>query len=51
MLPSIEWLDKKISELATATEPVRASIEAKIVTDLQAYSEADWNDLAKVVEE
>ncbi|MBO4496488.1 MAG: DUF1653 domain-containing protein [Clostridiales bacterium] len=52
MLPSIEWLDKKLQELAGTSDPsARASIEAKIVTDLQAYSEADWNDLAKVVEE
>jgi len=52
MLPSIEWLDKKLSELSsTSDEEKKASIEKKIVTDLAAYGEADWNNLAEVVEE
>ena len=52
MLPSIEWLDKKLREMDAASDSVQAeALQAKIINDLRAYSEEDWNDLAKTVEE
>ncbi len=52
MLPSIEWLDKKLQEMdAQSDEARREELAGKIVNDLQAYSEEDWNSLAQKVEE
>lgn len=52
MLPSIEWLDKKLLEMDKASENwQKEETFKKIVTDMRAYSEQDWNNLAQTVEE
>lgn len=52
MLPSIQWLDQKLQQMdACQDEASSCEIFDKIVNDIRAYSEEDWNSLARVSEE